>query len=67
MQVLKYNVAVALIYLILITEQHHVRIQKDKIDMLQWQSSGKGVHMYKGVNLSLLILSPFLKYPMKVK
>ena len=29
--------------------------------------SGKGVHMYKGMGSAFLILSHFLKYPMKMK
>ena len=29
--------------------------------------SGKGVHMYKSVGFALLMLSQFLKYPMKMK
>ena len=28
--------------------------------------SEKGVHMYKGVGFALVILSNFLKYPMKI-
>ena len=29
--------------------------------------SGKAVHMYKGAGFAFLILSLFLKYPMKMK
>ena len=53
--------------LVLITVEHHVHIQKDEIDMLEWRISGKGVYMYEGVRVALLILSPYLKYPMKMK
>ena len=56
---LTYNVVVALIYLILITELHHDSILKVKKICFRGGFLERGVHMYKGVNLSLLIFSHF--------